>query len=245
MPSEDISALQSQGLGDPQGQWEANHRSTPGDLAYMQNVWQQMQPAAGEAAPKYNLWGTMPTHTPTYADISGPGTPIDPKTMPASAYGYNFTPVGGSQSGGPSFAAENSGQHYQNNKAVWDPNYGWVVPQSTAKGDLGDWMPQALQAAFSMAAGGFMGLPASLVMAGKGLGNGGSLGSAAMSMLPSLIPGLAGLGGFSLPPELMQALNYAKSGYGLYNAARQNNPISAGMTLGGLANNLGSGGSNG
>lgn len=126
------------------------------------------------------------------------------------------------------------------NLTYFDPNYGWITPgfnkkppKQTGIDKFAEILPQAIGAGLSMGFG-YAGMPAlatGMVGAARGLGNGGGWGQAALTALPGMLGAGLGLGGFSLPPQLSQLLNYLRSGYGLYNAAKTRNPIGGAMSL--------------
>lgn len=116
----------------------------------------------------------------------------------------------------------------------WDPKFGWITPKMNVihpvpeKTSAIDYAGMALGAAMG---GGLLGAvsPAmGLGMAGMnalhGLGSGANWKQTLLSMAPSLIGMGMGASGISfpkLPPELAQAMKYAqyaKTGYGIYNA---------------------------
>ncbi len=124
---------------------------------------------------------------------------------------------------------------------LWDDNFGWVNPKMNFKHPIEEKLSPVDYAGMALGAG--MGAFASPVMAAAMAGmnglhafgdaslNGGKMnwGQLALQIAPSLI----GMGGFKLPPELanlMKYLNYAKMGYGGYNAIKNGNPYQIAQT---------------
>ena len=131
------------------------------------------------------------------------------------------------------------------NQVTWDPNYGWITSKTNIthpNPEAQSWIDKVGQAGM-MGASLFMGPQMALAFGGlNALRQGGETGNwknAALGFAPSVlgsaVGGLGGLNsGWSLPPELTQALQYAKTGQGIYNAARSNDPMQQAGTLAGL-----------
>jgi hypothetical protein len=111
---------------------------------------------------------------------------------------------------------------YDKSKAVWDDNYGWIMPKPQPKGEVGDWFTGALMTAAQLAAG-MVGIPPlamAAVNAAKGYGSGENLGRIALNTLPSVVGAGLNYSGVDLPQVpngIAQAYKYGKMGYGAYN----------------------------
>lgn len=123
------------------------------------------------------------------------------------------------------------------NLKYYDEHYGWITPKSNLYEEehgVQKYAVPVMQALASAAFGGVGGLAGAgmgawtggagaLAGAAQGVGEGAGLGQTLLRVAPALIGGGLSMGGFSLPPELAQALKYAryaKTGYDGYNMFR-------------------------
>jgi hypothetical protein len=134
---------------------------------------------------------------------------------------------------------------------VWDENYGWITPKANlgnkkeARNDaITNGIIQSIMS-FGMGpmgilpGGGIPGLASAAVGATKTFADSGNWKQALLNIAPGLIGAGLGGAGLKLPPELIQALKYGKQAYGLYGAAKNHNPVSAGMSLAQMARMFG------
>lgn len=174
--------------------------------------------------------------------------PLMDKLLPSTKFGkFAHTGLMSLGSGKEADTSLLGDQHMGNpNAKYYDENYGWITPSKNVIENrhftdvfADTIMPMLASAGFGALAAPVVGAsffqsPAfaqSLIGAARTFGDKGDWKSALMNIAPGIVGGGLSGAGINLPPELSQALRYAKSGYGAYNAFKRGNPAGGAMTL--------------
>ncbi len=146
--------------------------------------------------------------------------------LPKTKFGTvdNVTSLGkdGKGTGGPAMHLINPNLKY------YDQNFGWITPKNNIVEDrhFTDTFADTIMPMVASAAFGGIGMPSwatGLASGAQSLGNGGDWKSALMNLAASGVGASISGGGLNLPPELAQALKYARYGktaYDIYNRTR-------------------------